>query len=140
MALAFPRRTLPTIFPRARASAVMAVEARSADATYSVRQRVTVEGSIRLYLARTASSAPPTASPARHLCRGVATAAGLRRAHASRRAHGEIEEVIVRIGFGEYLAQILGGIPMSQAESRASPISGFPRLLSRSASRPRSNR
>ncbi len=29
---------------------------------------------------------------------------------------GEIEELIVRIGLGEYLAQILGGIPMSQSE------------------------
>jgi len=29
---------------------------------------------------------------------------------------GEIEELIVRIGLGEYLAQILGGIPMSQGE------------------------
>jgi (2S)-methylsuccinyl-CoA dehydrogenase len=29
---------------------------------------------------------------------------------------GEIEELIVRIGAGEYLAQIFGGIPMSQGE------------------------
>jgi (2S)-methylsuccinyl-CoA dehydrogenase len=29
---------------------------------------------------------------------------------------GEVEELIVQIGLGEYLAQILGGIPMSQGE------------------------
>ena len=29
---------------------------------------------------------------------------------------GELEELLVRIGFGEYLAQMLGGIPMSQGE------------------------
>jgi (2S)-methylsuccinyl-CoA dehydrogenase len=29
---------------------------------------------------------------------------------------GELEELLVRIGMGEYLAQILGGIPMSQGE------------------------
>ena len=29
---------------------------------------------------------------------------------------GEIEELVVEIGLGEYLAQILGGIPMSQGE------------------------
>ena len=29
---------------------------------------------------------------------------------------GELEELIVRVGFGEYLAQMLGGIPMSQGE------------------------
>ena len=31
--------------------------------------------------------------------------------------YGEIEDLQVRIGFGEYLAQILGGIPMSQVET-----------------------
>ncbi|NBN80506.1 acyl-CoA dehydrogenase [Microvirga tunisiensis] len=30
--------------------------------------------------------------------------------------HGEIEELIVRLGFAEYLAQIFGGIPMNQGE------------------------
>src|SRR5262249_15374624 len=29
---------------------------------------------------------------------------------------GETEELIVRIGLGEYLAQVLGGIPISQGE------------------------
>jgi (2S)-methylsuccinyl-CoA dehydrogenase len=29
---------------------------------------------------------------------------------------GELEELTVRVGFGEYLAQMLGGIPMSQGE------------------------
>ena len=29
---------------------------------------------------------------------------------------GEIEELLVQIGLGEYLAQIQGGIPMSQGE------------------------
>jgi (2S)-methylsuccinyl-CoA dehydrogenase len=29
---------------------------------------------------------------------------------------GELEELVVRIGLGEYLAQIMGGIPMSQGE------------------------
>ena len=29
---------------------------------------------------------------------------------------GEIEDLLVRIGLGEYLAQIFGGIPMSQGE------------------------
>ena len=32
------------------------------------------------------------------------------------KALGEVEELLLRIGFGEYLAQILGGIPMSQGE------------------------
>lgn len=40
--------------------------------------------------------------------------------HAQRLADmgalGAVEELLLRIGFGEYLAQILGGIPMSQGE------------------------
>lgn len=34
----------------------------------------------------------------------------------SDRVSGEMEELILKIGFGEYLAQIAGGIPMSQNE------------------------
>ena len=34
----------------------------------------------------------------------------------SGRVSGEIEDLITRIGFGEYLTQIAGGIPMSQTE------------------------
>lgn len=30
--------------------------------------------------------------------------------------YGEVEELTLRIGFGEYLAQLLGGVPMSQSE------------------------
>ncbi|MEP0456136.1 MAG: acyl-CoA dehydrogenase, partial [Roseibium sp.] len=30
--------------------------------------------------------------------------------------YGELEEIIVRLGFGEYLAQVFGGIPMNQGE------------------------
>src|SRR4051812_38142418 len=37
------------------------------------------------------------------------------RMHASGEL-GEVEELIVQIGLGEYLAQIVGGIPMSQSE------------------------
>ena len=39
---------------------------------------------------------------------------------------GEIEDLLVRIGAGEYLAQIFGGIPMSQARSCGCPISASP--------------
>src|SRR5207244_3250453 len=42
-------------------------------------------------------------------------AAYAERMHASG-ALGEIEELLVQIGIGEYLAQIAGGIPMSQGE------------------------
>ena len=32
------------------------------------------------------------------------------------RKFGDVEQLLIQIGFGEYLAQIIGGIPMSQAE------------------------
>ncbi|MCB2105888.1 MAG: acyl-CoA dehydrogenase, partial [Rhodobacteraceae bacterium] len=35
---------------------------------------------------------------------------------ATEGAMGEMEKLILQIGFGEYLAQIAGGIPMSQGE------------------------
>ncbi len=38
---------------------------------------------------------------------------------------GELEELIVRIGLGEYLAQMLGGIPMSQGEIVRPPDLGL---------------
>ncbi|UVI39434.1 acyl-CoA dehydrogenase family protein [Qipengyuania spongiae] len=44
-----------------------------------------------------------------------ATAAWAARANASH-AFAEIEELVLRIGFGEYCAQLIGGVPMSQSE------------------------
>ena len=45
----------------------------------------------------------------------AATAAWARRGVAAGR-FGEVEELALRVGFGEYLAQLLGGVPMSQTE------------------------
>src|SRR5262249_8293795 len=55
--------------------------------------------------------ARPPASPAT----GGPVAAYAERMHANGTL-GEVEELLVRIGIGEYLAQIQGGIPMSQGE------------------------
>ena len=65
----------------------------------------------------TASSAPRTGWPgsrptSRRCGSSPPMPSGCRRAARL----GEIEELLVRIGIGEYLAQILGGIPMSQGE------------------------
>src|SRR2546423_12255617 len=96
--------------------AVLAAAAVLRDATGSVRKRLAAE--------------PPAADrPAHHEQRaahGLAWVAtyveSIRQLFAyAERTHaagqfGEIEDLIVRIGLGEYLAQILGGIPMSQTE------------------------
>jgi (2S)-methylsuccinyl-CoA dehydrogenase len=96
--------------------AVSAMEGLLADALAKVRGRVAVEGRIvaRLF---------DREQRATHGLAWLATyVEGLRQfaAYADRvsaAGHlGEIEELVIRIGFGEYLAQIFGGIPMSQGE------------------------
>src|SRR4051812_12362295 len=96
--------------------ATSAVEALLSDAAAKVRERVTLEGkpSARLL---------DREQRATHGLAWLATYVEAVRqltAYAGRMQDagllGEIEELIVRIGLGEYLAQIQGGIPISQSE------------------------
>jgi (2S)-methylsuccinyl-CoA dehydrogenase len=96
--------------------AVAAVESLFADARRSVSERVTIEG-------RTVSRVFDREQRATHGLAWLATyVEALRQltAYAQRMTElgsfGETEELLVRIGAGEYLAQITGGIPMSQSE------------------------
>ena len=96
--------------------ATAAVEALQADATAKVRERVTIEG-------RIVSAMFDREQHAAHGLAWLATYVEAVRqltAYAERMlAAGrltEIEELLVRIGIGEYLAQIFGGIPISQGE------------------------
>ena len=93
-----------------------ALDALLADATAKVRERVMVEGQIvgRLF---------DREQRATHGLAWFATYVEAVRqlaAYAARMAGegtlGELEELLIRIGLGEYLAQIAGGIPMSQGE------------------------
>jgi len=96
--------------------ATAAAEALLADATIELRARVSIDG-------RTVSRTLDREQRAAHGLAWLATyvealrqlAAYAARARDAGRL-GEIEELIVRIGVGEYFAQILGGIPMSQGE------------------------
>ncbi len=96
--------------------AVAAAEALFADARRAVADRVRVEG-------RAVPRALDREQRATHGLAWLATYVEAIRqltAYAERLAAngalGEIEELVVCIGAGEYLAQILGGIPMSQGE------------------------
>ena len=96
--------------------AVQAVEAIFADARRSVAERVTRDG-------RVARQLFDREQRAAHGLAWLATYVDAIRqlgAYAERLmeadSFGEVEDLIVRIGAGEYLAQILGGIPMSQGE------------------------
>jgi (2S)-methylsuccinyl-CoA dehydrogenase len=93
-----------------------AAEALLADATLAVRRRVTRDGKV-------AASLIDREQRATHGLAWLATYAQAVRqlaAYAERmRAAGRlgaIEESVVRVGLGEYLAQMIGGIPMSQGE------------------------
>ena len=97
-------------------AAVEAVEGMHQDAREELRRRVAADGRVsgdRLDAAQHAAHAfawPATYVEAlRQLHRWAA-----RLAEAA--AFGETERLILQIGFGEYLAQIRGGIPMSQGE------------------------
>jgi (2S)-methylsuccinyl-CoA dehydrogenase len=93
-----------------------ALDALLGDATAKVRERVIVEGHLvgRLF---------DREQRATHGLAWFATYVEAVRqlaAYAARMAGegtlGEVEDLLIRIGLGEYLAQIIGGIPMSQGE------------------------
>jgi (2S)-methylsuccinyl-CoA dehydrogenase len=97
-------------------AATAAVEALLADAAAKVRERVVLEG-------RPVARLLDREQRATHGLAWLATYVEAVRqltAYAERMQKGglltEIEELIVRIGLGEYLAQIQGGIPISQGE------------------------
>src|SRR3954451_14390909 len=97
-------------------AAVSAMDALLADATRAVRARVASEGRVSGKLLdreqRAAHGLAWFATYTEALRQLVAYAQ--RMTEAGRL--GELEELLVRVGFGEYLAQMLGGIPMSQGE------------------------
>ncbi|QCI64505.1 acyl-CoA dehydrogenase family protein [Phreatobacter stygius] len=97
--------------------AIVASDAILADATSAVRALVTEDG-------RISNAALEREQRATHGLAWLATyVESIRQltSYAERLSaqgkFGEIEELIVRVGLGEYLAQMLGGIAMSQGET-----------------------
>ncbi|MFN4159192.1 MAG: acyl-CoA dehydrogenase family protein [Gemmobacter sp.] len=97
-------------------AALTEVEALSAQGREALRARVTVGGKVQ-------ADAMETHQYAAHAMAWLATyAEALRQmqAWAARLTEagtfGEMEALILQVGFGEYLAQVQGGIPMSQGE------------------------
>src|ERR1700716_1041830 len=96
--------------------ATAAGEALLADATVEIRGRVMADGrTVSRMLDREQRAAHGLAWLATYVQALRQLAAYAARARDTGRL-GETEELIVRIGIGEYFAQILGGIPMSQGE------------------------
>ena len=97
-------------------AAVRAVEAMLSDATIKVRERVVLDGQpVARLLDRQQRATHGLAWLATYVEAVRQLTAYAERMHGSGQLSG-IEELLVRIGLGEYLAQILGGIPISQGE------------------------
>ncbi|HXX26458.1 MAG TPA: acyl-CoA dehydrogenase family protein [Pseudolabrys sp.] len=96
--------------------ATLAVDALLADATAKVRERVVVEGhTVARLLDREQRAAHGLAWLATYV-EAIRQLAAYTERMAGDDTLGEMEEHLVRIALGEYLAQIIGGIPMSQSE------------------------
>ena len=112
-----PASPLLSELPALTAAALPEVEALLVEAREALRARVTQGGKI-------SSAALETEQYAAHALSWLATyTEALRQlnAWAGRLADqgslGQMESLILQIGFGEYLAQVAGGIPMSQTET-----------------------
>jgi len=116
MALAATRpETGSDLLAQARA-AVAAAEALFADATRSVTERVKQDGRISAKLIDKEQRAAHGLSWFATYVEAIRQLSSYAERMTEAGRFGETEELLVRIGIGEYLAQMLGGIPMSQGE------------------------
>jgi (2S)-methylsuccinyl-CoA dehydrogenase len=116
MPIAAPRSAKNREMTELAREAVGALDALLSDAVAKVRERVSVNGKV----------SGPSFDRGQRAAHGLAWLATYVEAvrqlasYAERLARdgtlGEIEELIVRIGLGEYVAQVAGGISMSQGE------------------------
>jgi len=116
MSAALAVKDMPANIHDLARGAVVAVDAVLADATAAVRALVTENG-------RISNAAIEREQRATHGLAWLATYVESVRqlaSYAERLSEagtfGELEDLIVRIGLGEYLSQIIGGIPMNQGE------------------------
>src|SRR5689334_16768328 len=116
MALAATRsETGPDLLSHAR-EAVTAAEALFADATRTVTDRVKQDGRISAKLIDKAQRAAHGLAWLATYVEAIRQLSSYADRMTEAGRFGETEELLVRIGIGEYLAQMLGGIPMSQGE------------------------
>ena len=105
-----------TSFAETAEEAVIAAESLAVRATAALRERATVDGKISAgALEREQHAAHGLAWLATYVESLRQMAAWTRRLDAEGR-FGELETLIAKVAFGEYLSQIAGGIPMNQTE------------------------
>jgi (2S)-methylsuccinyl-CoA dehydrogenase len=116
MALAATRPEAgPDLLAHAR-EAVTAAEALFADATRAVTERVKQDGRISAKLIDKEQRAAHGLAWFATYVEAIRQMSSYADRMTEAGRFGETEELLVRIGIGEYLAQMLGGIPMSQGE------------------------
>ena len=96
--------------------ATTALDALLADAVAKVREKVVVEGHVVSKLFDREQRATHGLAWLATYVESVRQLSAYTQRMISDGSFGEVEEHIVRIGLGEYIAQIVGGIPMSQGE------------------------
>src|SRR5438477_2156665 len=125
MTLAAPRPDAGSDLPGQARDAITAMDALLADATRAIVGRVAPEGRVSAKLLdREQRAAHGLAWFATYTEALRQLAAYAQRMSAAGRL-SELEELVVRVGLGEYLAQMLGGIPMSQGEIVRPPDLGL---------------
>src|SRR5215475_14810461 len=92
------------------------LDALLADATAKVRERVVVEGHAVSRLFDREQRATHGLAWLATYVEAVRQLAAYAERLSADGALGDIEDLLIRIGLGEYVAQIVGGIPMSQGE------------------------
>src|SRR3954452_22162637 len=107
--------TGPDLLASAR-DATTAMEALLADATRAIAARVTAGGRISGKLLDREQRAAHGLSWFATYVQAVRQLGAYAQRMSEAGRFGETEDLLVRIGLGEYLAQMLGGIPMSQGE------------------------
>ena len=93
-----------------------ALEALLNDAMAKVRDRVMAEGRVAGHLFDREQRATHGLAWFATYVEAVRQLAAYAARMAGEGTLGEVEELLIRIGLGEYVAQIVGGIPMSQGE------------------------
>ncbi len=97
-------------------TALSAVEGLYNDALASVRARVTRDGKLSSELIEADQHAAHGLSWFATYLQGLREMIHYAERISAEGAYGETEDLLTRLGFAEYVAQVFGGIPMSQGE------------------------
>jgi (2S)-methylsuccinyl-CoA dehydrogenase len=116
MSLAAPRTDTATGLIALMEAARSAADALLHDATIKVRERLSRDGCIDASLVEREQRAAHGLAWFATYAQAIRQLASYTQTMGQEGRLGEIEELLVRVGAGEFLAQMAGGIPMSQGE------------------------